>query len=193
MRPLRRETPSHPGDLVLIVRLVRTFLQAVSNVLTMQQAIGDSLGNARFSAALVMGFAVLSLILASVGLYGVLSYLMAQRATELGVRMALGAQRGQLLRLILFDGMRPAIVGLAIGSAASAGITQLIRSMLYDTRPLDPAVYVAVYISDISGHFGGTFPEELTPVVLSWRWDRGKLTGATADRALVHASGNPRN
>jgi predicted permease len=116
----------------------------VSNVQTMQQAIGDSLGNARFSAALVMGFAALSLILASVGLYGVLSYLMAQRATELGVRMALGARRGQVLRLILFDGMRPAVIGLTVGSAASAGITQLIRSMLYDARPLEPAVYLAV-------------------------------------------------
>jgi putative ABC transport system permease protein len=116
----------------------------VSNVLTMQQAIGDSLGNARFSASLVLTFAVLSLLLASVGLYGVLSYLMTQRTTELGVRMALGAQRDQVLRLILFDGLRPAIIGLALGSAASAGITQLIRSMLYDTRPLDPAVYAAV-------------------------------------------------
>jgi predicted permease len=116
----------------------------VSNVLTMQQAIGDSLGNARFSASLVLTFAVLSLLLASVGLYGVLSYLMTQRTTELGVRMALGAQRDQVLRLILFDGLRPAIIGLAFGSAASAGITQLIRSMLYDTRPLDPAVYAAV-------------------------------------------------
>ena len=116
----------------------------VSNVQTMQQAIADSLGNARFSAALVLGFAVLSLVLASVGLYGVLSYLMAQRTTELGIRMALGAQRDQLLRLMLFDGLRPAIIGLAIGSAGSAGITQLIRSMLYDTRPLDPAVYIAV-------------------------------------------------
>jgi predicted permease len=116
----------------------------VSNVQTMQQAIGDSLGNARFSASLVLSFAVLSLLLASVGLYGVLSYLMTQRTTELGVRMALGAQRDQVLRLMLFDGLRPAILGLALGSAASAGITQLIRSMLYDTRPLDPAVYVAV-------------------------------------------------
>jgi predicted permease len=116
----------------------------VSNVQTMQQAIGDSLGNARFSASLVLTFAVLSLLLASVGLYGVLSYLMTQRTTELGVRMALGAQREQVLRLMLFDGLRPAIIGLALGSAASAGVTQLIRSMLYDTRPLDPAVYVAV-------------------------------------------------
>ena len=116
----------------------------VSNVQTMQQAIGDSLGNASFSATLVLGFAVLSLVLASVGLYGVLSYLMTQRTTELGVRMALGAQRDQVLRLILFDGLRPAIIGLALGAAASAGITQLIRSMLFDTRPLDPTVYVAV-------------------------------------------------
>jgi predicted permease len=116
----------------------------VSDVLTLQQAIGDSLGNASFSATLVLGFAVLSLVLASVGLYGVLSYLMTQRTTELGVRMALGAQRDQVLRLMLFDGLRPAILGLALGSAASAGITQLIRSMLYDTRALDPTVYVAV-------------------------------------------------
>ena len=120
---------------------------SVSDVQTMQQAIGDSLGNARFSATLVFAFAVLSLVLASVGLYGVLSYLMTQRTTELGVRMALGAQRDQVLRLMLFDGLRPAIVGLALGSAASAGITQLIVSMLYDTEPLDPAVFVAVNVT----------------------------------------------
>jgi putative ABC transport system permease protein len=77
-------------------------------------------------------------------LYGVLSYLMTQRTTELGVRMALGARRGQVLRMILLDGLRPALVGVALGSAAGAGITRLIRSMLYDTKPLDPGVYVAV-------------------------------------------------
>jgi len=92
----------------------------------------------------VLAFAFLSLILASVGLYGVLSYLTTQRTGEIGIRIALGAQRDQLLRLILFDGLRPAILGLALGAAASAVITQLIRSMLYDTRPLDPIVYVAV-------------------------------------------------
>jgi putative ABC transport system permease protein len=119
----------------------------VSNVQTMQQAIGDSLGNARFSATLVLSFALLSLVLASVGLYGVLSYLMTQRTTELGVRMALGAGRGQVLRMILIDGLRPALVGVALGSAAGAGVTQLIRSVLFDTRPLDPAVYVAVTLT----------------------------------------------
>ena len=119
----------------------------VSNVQTMQQAIGDSLGNQSFSASLVLAFAVLSLLLASVGLYGVLSYLMTQRTTELGVRMALGAPRDQLLRLMLFDGLRPALLGLVLGAAASAAVTQLIRSMLYNTRPLDPAVYLVVTLT----------------------------------------------
>jgi putative ABC transport system permease protein len=116
----------------------------VSDVQTMQQAIGGSLGNARLSATLVLSFALLSLVLASVGLYGVLSYLMTQRTTELGVRMALGAQRNQVLGMMLFDGLRPAIIGLALGAAVGAGITELVPLMLYDTQPLDPAVYVAV-------------------------------------------------
>jgi putative ABC transport system permease protein len=77
-------------------------------------------------------------------LYGVLSYLMTQRTTELGVRMALGAQRNQVLGMMLFDGLRPAIIGLALGAAVGAGITELVPLMLYDTQPLDPAVYVAV-------------------------------------------------
>jgi predicted permease len=119
----------------------------VSDVQTMDQIIGQSLGNQRLSATLVLAFAILSLVLASVGLYGVLSYLMTQRTTELGVRMALGAQRDQVLRLILFDGLRPAIIGLVLGSVASAGITQLIGSLLYDTKPLDPTVYIAVTLT----------------------------------------------
>ena len=116
----------------------------VSHVLTMQQAIGDSLGNARFSASLVLSFAVLSLLLASVGLYGVLSYLMTQRTNEIGIRIALGAQRDQVLRLMLVDGLRPAVFGLVFGLAASAATVRLIQSMLYDTHPLDPAVFAGV-------------------------------------------------
>jgi predicted permease len=119
----------------------------VSNVQTMQQAIGDSLGNARFSAALVLTFAVLSLMLASVGLYGVLSYLTMQRTGEIGVRMALGAQREQVVRLMLDDGLRPALYGLVLGLAVSAGAVRLIQSMLYGTRPLDPAIFAGVAVT----------------------------------------------
>jgi len=113
----------------------------------MQQVIGSSVNNASFSATLVMVFAMLSLTLASVGLYGVLSYLMTQRTAELGIRIALGAQRDQVLRLMLFDGLRPAIFGLAFGLAASTAATRLIQSMLYGTKPLDPAVFSVVTVT----------------------------------------------
>jgi putative ABC transport system permease protein len=114
----------------------------VRDVFSMDQIVGQSLGNQRLSATIVLAFAILSLVLASVGLYGVLSYLMTQRTTELGIRMALGAQRDHVLWLMLFDGLRPAIVGLALGTAAGAAVTRLFRSMLYDTGPLDPTVYI---------------------------------------------------
>jgi predicted permease len=116
----------------------------VSDVLTVQQIIQRSLANASLSASLVLGFAVLSLILASVGLYGVLSYLTMQRSGEIGVRMALGAQRAEVLRLMLSDGLRPALYGLTLGLAGSIGAVRLIQSMLYGTRPFDPAVFAAV-------------------------------------------------
>jgi len=116
----------------------------VADVFTIQQIIERSLGNASLSTSLMLGFAVLSLILASVGLYGVLSYLTTQRTGEIGVRMALGAQREEVLRLLLSDGMRPALFGLTLGLAASVGAVRLIQSMLYGARPLDPAVFAAV-------------------------------------------------
>jgi predicted permease len=116
----------------------------VSDVLTMQQIIAQSLSNASLSATLVLAFAVLSLVLASVGLYGVLSYLMTQRTGEIGIRIALGAQREQVVRLMLNHGLRPAIYGLVLGLAASAGTVRLIQSMLYGTQPLDPAIFAAV-------------------------------------------------
>lgn len=116
----------------------------VSDVYTMQQIIERSLGNARLSASLVLAFAVLSLMLASIGLYGVLSYLTTQRTGEIGVRLALGAQRDQIVRQMLSDGLRPALYGLALGLAASMGAVRLIQSMLYGTQPLDPAIFAAV-------------------------------------------------
>lgn len=116
----------------------------VPDVFTLQQIIERSLGNASLSASLVLAFAILSLMLASVGLYGVLSYLTTQRTGEIGVRIAQGAQREQVMRLMLGDGMRPALYGLALGLAASAGAVRLVESMLYETQPLDPAIFTAV-------------------------------------------------
>ncbi len=116
---------------------------AVSDVLTMDQLLGKTTVDASFDATLLGFFAGLSLLLAAVGLFGVLSYIVAQRTSEIGIRIALGAQREQVLRLVLLDGLRPALAGLAFGLTASACAARPIRSMLYGTRPLDPAVFTA--------------------------------------------------
>jgi predicted permease len=113
----------------------------VYNALTMDQILGKTSASQGFAANLVLAFAALSLLLAAVGLYGVLSYLTTQRTPDIGLRIAVGAQRSQLLRLVLMEGLRPALVGLIFGVAASALTTQLLRSMLYGTKPLDPAVF----------------------------------------------------
>jgi len=95
---------------------------------------------------LALGGRVLSLILASVWLYGVLSYLLTQRTGEIGVRMAPGARREQVVRMMLGDGLRPALYGLVLGLVASAGAVRLIESMLYGTQPLDPAIFATVAV-----------------------------------------------
>ena len=116
----------------------------VSAVFSMRQIVQQSLGNATLSAGLVLGFALLSLLLASVGLYGVLSYVTTQRTAEVGIRLALGAQRVQVVRQMLGDGIGPALYGLVLGLAGSVVAVRLIQSMLYGTRSLDPIVFAGV-------------------------------------------------
>jgi predicted permease len=116
----------------------------VSDVLTMEQSIGKSTMDASFTSMLVLAFAVISLLLAAVGLYVVLSYLVAQRRGEIGIRIALGAQREHVLRKVLLDGISPALFGLVAGLAASVVSVRLVRSILYQTQPLDPAVFATV-------------------------------------------------
>src|SRR6202167_3826961 len=116
----------------------------VSDVLTINQLLGKSTLNQRFNTALLVAFAAVSLVLAAVGLFGVMSYIVAQRTAEIGIRIALGAQRKHVLRKMLLDGMRPAVFGLVEGLAASLEAGQLMRDLLYEIKPLDPAVYAAV-------------------------------------------------
>jgi putative ABC transport system permease protein len=117
---------------------------AVSDVLTMDQVLGRNTLEASFDATLLLVFAGLSLLLAAVGLFGVLSYIVAQRTTEMGIRIALGAPRGHVLGCTLIDGLRPALSGLLLGLAASAATVKLIQSMLFGTRPFDFAVFATV-------------------------------------------------
>jgi predicted permease len=116
----------------------------VSDVLTMNQLLGQSTLDQSFNAALLVAFATLSLVLAAVGLFGVMSYIATQRTTEIGIRVALGAKREQVMRKILLDGMRPAVFGLVVGLAASLEVGRLMRDLLYEIKPLDPPVYAAV-------------------------------------------------
>jgi putative ABC transport system permease protein len=119
----------------------------VYDVTTLREAIGKSTIDSEFSSILVVAFSVIALALAGAGLYGVLAYLITQRTNEIGVRIALGAQRDQLLSLMLLGGLKPALLGLALGLTASAVAARLIRSMLYETQPLDPAVFGCVVVA----------------------------------------------
>jgi putative ABC transport system permease protein len=116
----------------------------VSDVLTMNQLLGKNTFDQSFNATLLTAFATLSLLLAAVGLFGVMSYIAAQRTTEIGIRIALGAKREQVLRKMLMDGLRPALLGLVLGLAASVAAAKEIASMLYGTEPLDAAVFAGV-------------------------------------------------
>ena len=116
----------------------------VSGVMTLREAIGKSTINSEFDSILVLAFAGIALVLAAAGLYGVLAYLVTQRTTEIGIRIALGARRESVLRLMLIDGLRPALLGLVLGLAGSAAVVRLIRSMLYETSPLDVRVFTSV-------------------------------------------------
>ena len=109
-----------------------------------EDIVARSIASQRFSVILLGIFAALALLLASIGIYGVLSYLVAQRTQEIGVRMALGARHVDVLRLVLVDGARMMMVGVAIGVLAALGLTHWMSSMLFGVTPTDPLTFVAV-------------------------------------------------
>jgi predicted permease len=119
----------------------------VSDILTMDEVIGSNTADANFDATLLVIFAVSSLLLAAVGLFGVLSYIVTQRTVEIGIRIALGAQRDQVVRHLLVDGIQPAFAGLVLGLGAAMGVTRLLQSMLYRTEALDPLVFIVVSVT----------------------------------------------
>ena len=116
----------------------------MSKTQTMDEIISDSLASQRFSMAVFGIFAALALALASVGIYGVISYLVQQRTQEIGVRVALGAKRSDVLRLILGQGMKMAGAGVILGLMAAFGLTRLMASLLYGVSATDPVTFTAV-------------------------------------------------
>ena len=110
----------------------------------MNEVIADSLAPRRFSMILLDAFAVVALLLASLGLYGVISYLVGQRTHELGIRLALGAQRKDVLRLVLSHGMKMVLGGVVLGLVAALGLTRLLAKMLYGVSATDPATFTVI-------------------------------------------------
>jgi ABC-type antimicrobial peptide transport system permease subunit len=120
--------------------------QVIYGAQTMEEIMSQSLSTQRFSMILLAVFAALALILSSVGIYGVISYLVGQRTHEIGVRIALGARRWDVLNLILSQGAKLTLLGIVIGVAASLGLTKLMTRMLYGVSASDPLTFISVVI-----------------------------------------------
>jgi ABC-type antimicrobial peptide transport system permease subunit len=116
----------------------------VYNVSSLDDILDRSLASRRFSADLVGGFAGLAVLLASIGIYGLLAYMVGQRSREIGIRMALGARRADILRMFLRKGVALAAVGIVAGMVFSASTSSMMASLLYGVRPHDPAVFLIV-------------------------------------------------
>jgi predicted permease len=113
----------------------------VSSVATLERVASDAVWQPRFNLLLIALFAALALALATVGIYGVMAYTVARRAQEIGIRVALGARRGDVLKLMLGHGMKLAILGAALGIAGALGLTRLMTSLLFQVKPNDPATF----------------------------------------------------
>ncbi|MDQ3698699.1 MAG: ABC transporter permease [Gemmatimonadota bacterium] len=117
---------------------------ALSDILTMEQRLGESVAQPRVNAALLTIFGLVALVLAAIGIYGVTSYAVAQRTREIGVRMALGARRSDVLRLVVRQGMLPVAAGLAVGIGAALAATRVLQNLLFGVDATDPITFVAI-------------------------------------------------
>ena len=119
-------------------------LLPVTNVKTLEELVSGTIARPRFNATMLTLFAALGLLLASIGIYGVLSYSVAQRTQEMGIRMALGADAGVVRRLVVRDGLQVAAIGVIAGLAIALPTTRVLATLLYGVEATDPAVFAAV-------------------------------------------------
>jgi putative ABC transport system permease protein len=140
------------ADVNRLTAAVRSELRAidpnvpVANVRPMSEVVATSLATPRLTGFLLGTFAVIALVLAAVGIYSVLAYLVARRTHEIGIRLAIGADRAQVVRMIIGQGVSLTVMGLLVGIAGAAGLTRLMASVLYDVSPSDPWTYAAVVV-----------------------------------------------
>jgi predicted permease len=138
------------GDAMGVLPFVREAAQSVdpnlplSEVRTLDQIVSDAVSQARFTTGLLGLFAGLALTLATVGIYGLISLFIIRRRREIGIRMALGARRSEIIGMVLARGLTLVAIGTVIGLAAAAGLTRLVVSLLYGVSPLDPLTFAVV-------------------------------------------------
>jgi ABC-type antimicrobial peptide transport system permease subunit len=118
----------------------------VPEMKTMQRIISDAVSERRFQTTLLAGFALAALLLAVVGIYGVISYSVNRRRNEIAIRMALGARASDVNRMVLAQGMRPVAAGLVIGMAVALALGRLVQALLFQIRPSDPVVLAGVVL-----------------------------------------------
>jgi putative ABC transport system permease protein len=138
---------SDPMSLVAAIRNEVNALDSelpLSQISTLEQRLSESVAQPRFRTTLIALFAAIALILASVGIYGVISYSVSQRTHEIGIRMALGAQKSDVLKMVVKQGMTVAVTGVAAGLIASAGLTRLLKTLLFGVSATDPLTFAAI-------------------------------------------------
>ena len=140
------------GEPLAMVAAIRAMLekmnsqQTIYGVLTLESIVSDSVASRRFAMILLGIFAALAVLLASIGIYGVISYVVGQRTHEIGLRVTLGAQRGDVFRLVAGQGAAMALLGVLIGTAAALGLTRLLAKMLFGVSAHDPLTFIGVAI-----------------------------------------------
>jgi putative ABC transport system permease protein len=135
--------------------LARSIRQAVAavdknapihNIISMEELLSDSVSTRRFTMSLLVGFSALALTLAMMGVYGVVSYMVSQRTAEIGIRIALGAQGRDVLRMILAQGLKPVVIGAVVGLIASLTLSRALSNLLYGVSATDPATFAVVVL-----------------------------------------------
>ncbi len=116
----------------------------VSDIRSMEEVVSRSISRQRFNVLLMSVFGASALLLAAIGIYGLMAYSVAQRTQEIGIRIALGAEAGQVRRMVVMQGMRLAIIGVIVGLGAAWGLTRLMASVLYQVQARDPAVFIVM-------------------------------------------------
>jgi ABC-type antimicrobial peptide transport system permease subunit len=146
-----------PGPLTLVSAVRHEFLAVdnelpVAEVRTMEQVIAKAIARQSFQMLLLVVFASIALLLAAMGIYGVMSYAVEQRTHEIGIRLSLGAGAGDMLRLIVGQGMRLVAIGVILGLAAAYGFTRLLANLLFGVKATDPLTYaiVAVVLTSVA-------------------------------------------